>query len=294
MDLPALCFFRPFATSELLLYNPARLVPTINHSPEPMSTLWQLCDRFAEQADSGLHTMEQAFALTGKRVSHDPKSVVLLCQRENRNIYVKRYTQGGKFWRRYAGRSRVRAEWENLQQFAQWGIDVPPLLAYGEEYRGGRFERGALVTAEVPRAQSLQQVAAQQPSLLSDRHSFRELAAIIARNTRILHQHRFTHNDLDWRNILVVPADQANTVPRVLFFDCPGGRFWCWPFLEHRIIKDLAHLDKLGRRYLSPRQRLCFYQLYTGRQKLNAADKRRLKKIAGFFDETRYRKGIRF
>jgi len=258
-----------------------------------MSSLWRICDELAPGLVKPLHTLEQAFALTGECVSQDAKSAVLLCVLEDRNVYVKRYVKGGKFWRRYLGRSRVRAEWENLQLFSRWGINTPPLLAYGEEYRRGYFERGALITEEIFLAQSLEQLARQRHPLLSQHQQFRQLAAIIARYTQILHSHRFAHNDLDWRNILVVPAKNVADKPQVFFFDCPGGRFWWKIFLEHRITKDLAHLDKLARRHLTPRQRLWFYHQYTGRNTLNATDKKRLKKIAGFFEERRYRKGLR-
>ncbi|HNL93004.1 MAG TPA: heptose kinase, partial [Pseudomonadales bacterium] len=67
------------------------------------------------------------------------------------------------------------------------------------------------------------------------------------------------------------------------FFDCPGGRFWVWPFLEYRIIKDLAHLDKIARECIPLRWRLWFYKQYTGRKYLNKADRGRLQKIARYY-----------
>lgn len=258
-----------------------------------MSTEWRLCNSLDPKLASHLQNLDQAFALTGEQVSQDMKSSVLLCPLEGRNVYVKRYVKGGKFWRRYLGRSRVRAEWENLQLFAQWGINTPSLLAYGEEYQRGHFERGALITEEVPHAQSLDQLGREGHALLSEPRAYRSLARIIARHTRTLHDQGFCHNDLDWRNVLVVPAKNIAEAPQVLFFDCPGGRFWWIPFLEHRITKDLAHLDKLARQYLSLRQRLWFYHQYTGRKKLDVADKKRLKKIAGFFNGARYRRLLR-
>lgn len=74
-----------------------------------------------------------------------------------------------------------------------------------------------------------------------------------------MHDGRFAHNDLNWRNILVRPdGDQ----PRVWLFDCPNGRRWVWPFLGFRIAKDLTHLDKMGRRYLRASQRWRFFRHY--------------------------------
>ena len=89
---------------------------------------------------------------------------------------------------------------------------------------------------------------------------------------------RFAHNDLKWRNLLV--DDQGH----LFFIDCPNGTFWCWPFLSYRIEKDLACLDKVAKRVLSRNQRLRFYLRYCGRQRLNTHDRKRVRRILGFFE----------
>ena len=66
--------------------------------------------------------------------------------------------------------------------------------------------------------------------------------------------------------------------------DCPAGGFWWGPFLQYRIIKDLACLDKVGKYQLSRTQRLRFYCQYTGRRRLAAEDKKRIGKILRFFE----------
>ena len=63
----------------------------------------------------------------------------------------------------------------------------------------------------------------------------------------------------------------------------PSATRW-GPVLRYRIIKDLACLDKVAKQQLSRTQRLRFYLQYRGRQRLSAADKRRLRKIIGFFE----------
>jgi hypothetical protein len=54
--------------------------------------------------------------------------------------------------------------------------------------------------------------------------------------------------------------------------------------LRYRIAKDLACLDKVAKYTLSRTQRLRFYLQYCGRQHLNAADKRRVRQIVGYFE----------
>jgi RIO-like serine/threonine protein kinase len=231
-----------------------------------------------------LETLEGCFAMSGQRLVRDPKSSVLRFEQDGVVLYIKKYVRSGKFLRKYIGRSRVRAEWENLHVFDALGIPTPPLVAWGEERHAFRFVRGALVTAEVPYAINLLDLFHARSPWIFEREKFRLLAAQIADYTRRLHEAGFAHGDLNWRNILV-SQDPALTVPQVYFFDSPAGRYWSWPFLEHRITKDLALLEKVARRGLSLRWRLWFYHQYTGRKKMTAADKRRLRRIAGCFPQ---------
>lgn len=250
-----------------------------------MTANWQVADAIRDSAlGEALASLDSCFALKGMRLTQDPKSVVTRHELDGKTFYVKRYTKSGKYLRKYLGRSRVRAEWENLQLFRQWGIATPAILACGEEKACGRFVRGALVTAGLDGACDLEQLARQHSPLLFEREHFRQLARQVADFTRRMHQHRFAHNDLDWRNILVVPPMVEQQQAAVYFFDCPGGRFWLWPFLEYRVMKDLAHLDKLAREFLPLRWRLWFYHQYTGRRQLTAADKRRLRRIARYYE----------
>ncbi len=236
--------------------------------------------------EDALATLDKCFALRGKRITTDLRSYVSLHVINEQQIYLKRYIASGKYLRKFVGRSRVRAEWENLQLFRSWGIATPDILAYGEEKESGRFLRGALATAGLKNAWDLEKLANKKSQLLFNRKNFRHIAQQVARYTRTMHDKGFAHNDLDWRNILItVPYDDDNqsSAAQVYFFDCPGGRFWVWPFLEYRIMKDLAHLDKIARNCLPLRWRLWFYQQYTGRNKLTAADRRRLRSVIAYY-----------
>jgi RIO-like serine/threonine protein kinase len=121
----------------------------------------------------------------------------------------------------------------------------------------------------------LRQLAETNHPLLRDRKWFESMSTKLAKAVAQLHQHRFAHNDLNWRNILVVPDDD----PQVYLIDCARGRRWIAPFLQFRIVKDLTHLDKFGQVYLSRTQRLRFYLTYCGERRLSAASKRRLRRV---------------
>lgn len=150
-------------------------------------------------------------------------------------------------------------------------------MAYGLERRAGQFVRGALITREIPHSEDLAQLASGRDPRLADRHWVQRVSLQLAQATRTMHKHCFAHNDLKWRNLLV------NRDAELYFIDCPTGAFWWGPFLQRRIIKDLACLDKVAKYQLSRTQRLRFYLQYRRRARLGAADKRRIRQILQYF-----------
>ncbi|NBA93971.1 lipopolysaccharide kinase InaA family protein [Pseudomonas sp. R5(2019)] len=238
---------------------------------------WKLAPAYASlAADFG--SLEAVFALTGERLTHDRLSEVIRVQRGGVNYYVKRYVGAGKGLRRYVGRPRVKSEWQNLKLFAKWGIPTAEVVAWGLERRGAAFGRGAMITRELPNTEDLSALADRKDPLLKDAAWVDRVSRQLASNTRIMHDHHFTHNDLKWRNLLV--DDNA----KLYFIDCPTGAFWVGFMLRYRITKDLACLDKVAKYHLSATQRLRFYLQYRRRTRLNAADKRRIRHIVTFFE----------
>jgi len=222
--------------------------------------------------------LDTIFALPGTPVSRDPQSEVLRVEDAGIGYYVKRYWRAGKGLRRWFGRPRVVAEWQNLDYyFARWGVPAAVVVAYGCERRFGFFKRGALITRELAGSQDLATLAKRGDARLRDAAWVDAVSRQLSEATRRLHAQRFAHNDLKWRNLLVDETGQ------LFFIDCPAGTFWRGPFLRHRIVKDLACLDKLARVYLSRSQRLRFYLRYVGRPRLTAADKRQIRRIVTFF-----------
>ena len=94
-------------------------------------------------------TLGAVFAVEGERLTSDPLSEVIRVEFNGVRYYVKRYWGAGKGLRRYLGRPRVKAEWQNLKLFAKWGVPTAPIIAYGLERRVGAFVRGALITREI-------------------------------------------------------------------------------------------------------------------------------------------------
>ncbi|MFV9681748.1 lipopolysaccharide kinase InaA family protein [Pseudomonas sp. NY15367] len=233
-------------------------------------------------ASSGLEqdfgSLEAVFRLEGERLTSDPLSEVIRIERGGVRYYVKRYWGAGKGLRRYLGRPRVKAEWQNLKLFAKWGIPTAPIIAHGLERRAGAFVRGALVTRELENTRDMAEMASQSDPRLHDSQWVAAVSRQLASHTRTLHDHSFTHNDLKWRNLLV------NDKVELFFIDCPTGSFWWGPLLRYRIVKDLACLDKVAKYHLSRTQRLRFYLQYRQRSRLSRGDKQRVREILRFFE----------
>jgi len=238
---------------------------------------WNLEPAYSDLAEH-FGSLDAVFALKGERLTHDPLSEVIRVQLNGVNYYVKRYTGAGKGLRRYLGKPRVRAEWQNLRRFAKWGIPTADVVAWGLERRGAAYDRGAMITLELPRTEDLSALAERHDPKLADRAWVDVISRQLAGYTRTMHDHRFTHNDLKWRNLLI--DDQA----QLFLIDCPNGDFWRGFWLKYRITKDLACLDKVAKYHLSATQRLRFYLPYRQCDRLNAADKKRIRHVVRFFE----------
>jgi len=231
---------------------------------------------------------DRVFLLDGELITSDPLSRVLRVSLGERRYYIKRYSRSAqgksivRRWfglRRWFGRPRVRAEWQNLLAFRSWGIPTATLVAYGLERRCGRVARGALVTEEIRDTMDLARMAETNDARLQDRRWVASVARQVADIARTLHQAGFAHNDLKWRNLLVDGAPS----PTVYLIDCPSGSFYRGALLDYRIIKDLACLDKLAKQCLSRCQRLRFFLDYMQHSRLDEGDRKRIARILQFF-----------
>lgn len=243
---------------------------------------WQLSPEFADaETEAAFGSLDAVFALEGDVVAKDSMSRTLRVTVGSRRFYVKRYHGlGKKPLRRRFSQPRIKAEWKNLRNFRKWGIPTAKLVAYGMERQRGSFLRGALVTEEIPDTTDLAHIARSGDPRLKDRRWVAALSRQLADITRRMHGQGFTHNDLKWRNLLVNDSPE----PRLFLIDCPSGTFWWGPFLRYRIVKDLACLDKLAKHHISRTQRLRFYLDYAGRKRLDAADKKAIRRITRYFE----------
>lgn len=213
----------------------------------------------------------------GRQINGTPEAACRVYLRDiaGKRYFIKHYRAGRWSWRNLLGRSKVATEWQNLLYFRSLGIPTPVPVAIGERRRFGVFISGVLVTEEVVGAIDLERLARERNALLHDRAWYADLCRKLGQPLRRLHDRGFAHNDLNWRNVLLTLEPSLT----VYFFDCPTGRRWIWPFRSFRVVKDLTHLDKLGRRYLSRSQRLHFFVVYRGHERLDVADKRLLRRV---------------
>jgi len=239
---------------------------------------WRVRDDATLAARQAFGSLEAVFALQGRRITSDLLSEVILVEVDGLRYYIKRYKGAGKGLRRFIGRPRIKAEWQNLRHFERWGIATAPIIAFGLERRCGSFVRGALITQELRGTEDLAQLANTGDPRLRDRTWVARVSEQLAAATRTLHERHFTHNDLKWRNLLV---DEQG---RLYLIDCPTGTFWWGPLLRHRIVKDLACLDKVAKYQLSRTQRLRFYLAYSECERLAAADKVRIRQVVQYFE----------
>ena len=250
-------------------------------------TFWHISEQFrGTEPAKTFSSIDNVLSLQGTMITSSPISRVIKVASGGRFFYVKTYSRGGKRLRRFLGRSRARAEWENLLFFEQIGIPTPNIVAYGQKTWYGIIKHGALITEELPNTIDMAAMAQEQSPLLKDRRWVKQVAIQLADFTKRLHDSGFVHVDLKWRNILVTRGEK----PRLFFIDCPLGHKSFGFRLRRGIIKDLACLDKIAKLHISRSDRLFFSKSYNDRNKLDKADKRQIKKVLSFFSGRQHRK----
>lgn len=224
--------------------------------------------------------LEGTVATPGELINDSTISHLTRAAVDGRRYYVKVYHYAGRNLRRFVGRSRVRAEWYNQRLFGEFGIPSARIVAFGESRGWLASHKGVIVTEEVAGTTDLWELAHQNTDRLSDRDWVNAVIDRLAAYVRSMHQHRFVHNDLKWRNILV----DFSKPPEVYIIDCPLGRRLFGPLLRRGIVKDLACLDRVAKRYLSRSQRLRFYKRYQEIDCITDIDRAQIGKVLGFFE----------
>ncbi len=255
---------------------PLRNKSIFHISPEFSGTA--VADKFA--------SLDEIISCDGEKITGDPISHVKRVSFQNKFYYVKIYTAAAKSIRKYIGTSKISSEWGNLLILQDLGIPIPNIVAYGQKYKLGMYKVGALVTEEVAGTADLDNHVRSHPELVHDKKWLFSVLKQVAEYTRRMHQAKFIHKDLNWRNILVTTTGD----PKIYFIDCPSGRYVSPLFFTRYQIRDLAHLDKVGRQLLSRTDLLRFYKLYRQCTKLTGEDKEFVTKIYNFHNKHRARK----
>ena len=237
-------------------------------------------DESLVEALQAFNTLESVWALQGESVTNSSLCSVDRVELDGKGYYVKRYRRGGEGLAEFVGISKARREWQNLQRFRRWKLPAAKVVAWGEDPWWKMPRRGVVITAEIEGSVDLASLAKQNSPLFANPDWVHSVSEQVAHATSVMHSHGFAHNDWKWRNILVAGAEQQ---PQIHLIDCPAGTFWWGPFFEYRRIKDVACLDKVGRKMLTQEQRLEFYRLYRGVSELTPSDESDLRKITRFF-----------
>lgn len=232
------------------------------------------------EAHHAFRSLESVFALEGEPITKSSLCSVSRVELDGNTYFVKKYEKAGEGAGVLALTSKGRREWNNLLAFQQWGLPAAKLAAYGEQSLWSMPRKAVVITRGIDDSRDLAQLYKEDAPELKDPVWVQQVSQQVAHASRVMHQHKFAHNDWKWRNILVRNTDQG---PEVFMIDCPSGQHWMEPFFEYRRIKDIACLDKIAHKVLSRSQRLCFYLGYVQRRRLTAKDKNDIRKITAFF-----------
>ena len=237
----------------------------------PLLTKWQVLSSSNKRAlKTHFPSLAAVFDLNGKIISKSDQSELFTWQVADKPYFVKRYicSKGLASW---IGWSRLRLEVNNQRWFNEIGVPAAQVAVYGEQYFLLKTWRGVLITEGIKDVTELSAICKDAPDQFHNAHWRNQILCQLADIVATLHRHRFCHNDLHWRNILV--RQTLSGEPAVYLIDCPRGKKFTWPLLRYRKCKDLASLDKLAPNYLSRTQRLRFFLRYAGVITLTEKDK---------------------
>ena len=201
------------------------------------------------------------------------RSVLLNSDGEDVPVYFKLYGYGTlrRSVSRVLKKSRSAGEFRNLQFFRELGIPACEPLMQGEYRNGlGLLKNCLIVTREIVGTESLDRfIPVFQAGADSDevkRGIRRQIIESLAANLRKIHERRFYHEDLKWRNVLVRRVGEEGAEVEVFWIDCPNGYFDRTGGLrrKHGVVKDIATLDHLAWRNCTDEERRYFLSCYLG------------------------------
>jgi heptose I phosphotransferase len=198
------------------------------------------------------------------------------------SVFLKRYdrvpilTQIKNWLHHHRRASTSSFDRSGAEQLADFGINTPETIAWGEQWAGGFENRSFIMTRKIPRAQSLERklpdffYEERSGENLNRRNAFVEgLADFVKR----FHKTGFRHCDLYFSHIFCGDGGELYLIDLQRVFR---------PMLlkERFRVKDIAQLYySAPAKFFSRSDRLRFYLRYSGRGKLTGADKRFIRKV---------------
>jgi tRNA A-37 threonylcarbamoyl transferase component Bud32 len=210
----------------------------------------------------------------GRKRTAVTSSTIRFADGSSEQVFLKQYVFPSPAWSFVGRRSKARREFENYGVFRSLNIPCPLAIACGELRDGlGRLRRAFILTRAVPDARNLIEfVQARCPNRgnAAARQLRRGIIARLAPMVARIHVEGFFHNDLVWRNVLVVAG--TGGTPELWWIDCPRGRFARLGRGRLRV-KDLALLDRAAAELCSRGERLAFVKAYLGKTGLDPQTK---------------------
>jgi len=231
-----------------------------------------------------LDSVEAVYARTDGRVfahsgTTEVRRIELADGPRPRILFLKKYSfpTAAERWRgalrgTFLVRSKVRREFDNLTRLRAWGFDAPAPVAWGEERIAGWLARSFLISEEVPEPLPLHRfIRDVLPTRAPEEQRALRAGLIrrVAELTRRLHERRFVHHDLFWRNIILSGSDFT----RLFLIDAHKGRVWRAGSEDRSRAADLAALDAPAPQFFRRAERLRFFLLYLGRARLTVEDR---------------------
>lgn len=215
-------------------------------------------------------------------------------------VYLKIYRPGHDCWKYLLRVSKSWLECYNLRRLAQWGVPVVRPVAMGSRRSWCGLVESFLMTEDWSEGTPLDRYAAEHWSIRGEtlpkvmpeaapatsprqqQIERNEISRLIADGVRRMHEHCFSHVDLQWRNILVRRCFDGRW--DVAFLDSPRGRVCLtWPGWEHHgRVSDLASMDKLGSVYFTRAERMRWLLHYLGCDVLDARAKALVRRVLAY------------
>ncbi|MBN1344104.1 MAG: hypothetical protein JXQ73_15570 [Phycisphaerae bacterium] len=240
---------------------------------------------------AGLDSVQRVLDCVGDRLaawSRTTDTIQVFLEGDS-SVFVKRYHYPrwknrlkSAFRGTFFGSSRVRAEYKALQTMRKLGIQAVRPVAYGERRSLHFLHDCFLITEAVPGAASLASFAQQHAHQNHTPEAFRrrcKVLSVLARQIRHMHQNRFIHGDLFWRNVLIRML--GNDHCEFYFLDAPlGHRVWRKGRERSEIIDDLAELMAIAPVFCSKTDMARFAKIYLNQPGLEPEDAAWMARIA--------------